>query len=85
MGEKTATRWTERDCERGRPPPTSEPRGDRRLHGDPNAPRDPAASPEASPASCPGTGVSELTSWQAEQAPAQVCRARVPPAPKPPF
>lgn len=22
MGEQTATRWTERDCERGRPPPT---------------------------------------------------------------
>ena len=39
MSEKTATRWTERDCERGCPPPASVPRGDRRLHGDPDAPR----------------------------------------------
>ena len=45
----------------------------------------PPANSEASPASCPGTGVSELTPQQAERAPAQVCRARTPATPKPPF
>ena len=65
MGEQTATHWTEQ-LQTGVPATHERAMRGREAARGSECTRDPAASPEASPASCPGTGVSELTSRQAE-------------------